>query len=95
MRSDFYPLLHSLPTLAALKEAGSSMDLLPPTTDEIREIILGPARAAGLDYEDDPDDPPGLAERLEKAASQQEGALPLLEYTLDELFNHRDKEKTP
>jgi len=54
MRSDFYHRCAELSELAALKEGAGQYDLLPPTFDEIDQMITYPARAAGLCFERDP-----------------------------------------
>lgn len=92
MRSDFYPNIQTLPTLVRLKEMGTQYDLLPPGRAEIRDIIVGPAQAAGLTFERRPQTGETLDVELERAA-RDPNALPLLEFTLDELFNFRDKTK--
>jgi len=52
--------------------------------DEVEEAIAGPAWASGLVIER------GLAERISNDLSNQPGALPLLQYALTELFEHRN-----
>lgn len=89
MRSDQYAALQTAPGLVALKESGVAFDLLPPSAAEIEEIIAGPARAAGLQYERRSDTGVGLEEELAHAALAP-GSLPFLQFTLDELFNARD-----
>ena len=54
MRSDFYHRCAELPDLVALKEGDGQYDLLPPSFDEIAQIIAYPAQAAGLRFECDP-----------------------------------------
>jgi WD40 repeat protein/energy-coupling factor transporter ATP-binding protein EcfA2 len=90
MRSDFYPALQASSRMLALKEAGGMFDLVPPSQPELREIILGPAKAAGLVFERHSETGESLDELIEKAA-EAPGALPLLEFTLDELFKRRDQ----
>lgn len=88
LRSDLYRHLQEMPALVALKEAGASYDLLPPSPEDIRGIVRGPAAAAGLTYEFDPETGVGLDEVLVRAAGQPD-VLPLLEFTLDELYKRR------
>jgi tetratricopeptide (TPR) repeat protein len=90
MRSDFYALYQTVPELVRLKEEGGQFDVLPPAASEIREIIQGPAQAAGLAFETWPETGEGIDEVLERAAAQP-GALPLLQFTLDTLYAQRDK----
>jgi len=93
MRSDKYQAFQAIPKLLALKEAGGMYDLAQPGQAEIREIIQGPAKAAGLSFEHRTETDEDLADVLEKAAASHPGSLPLLEFTLDELFKRRDESK--
>jgi len=82
MRSDFlghcasFPRLNDLVT-AHLEQVG------PMQEHELREAIERPAFKVGGELE------PGLAERLLADAKDQAGALPLLQFTLDELWTKR------
>jgi len=82
MRSDFlghcapFPRLNDLLT-AHLEQVG------PMQEYELREAIEQPAFKVGGELE------PGLAERLLADAKDQAGALPLLQFTLDELWTKR------
>ena len=91
MRSDFYPRCGEIPELVALKEGMGSYDLQPPTSAEIGQMIRFPTRAAGLRFEKSPERGESLDDLLLDAASRDPGALPLLEFTLDELFRQRDE----
>ncbi|MCA9637963.1 MAG: CHAT domain-containing protein, partial [Myxococcales bacterium] len=51
--------------------------------EQVDAIIHGPARAVGLRFED------GLVARLRADVGREPGALPLLSYTLDLLWQHR------
>lgn len=57
--------------------------VLPLTPDELEEVILKPAERTGLTVE------PGLAETIMTDLNDQPGTLPLLQYTLTELFEQR------
>ena len=57
--------------------------MLPLTADELIEAITAPAERAGLSLE------PGLAEAIIRDLGDQPGTLPLLQYTLTELFERR------
>ncbi|HUK09351.1 MAG TPA: AAA family ATPase [Stellaceae bacterium] len=87
MRSDFYAALQEIPELLNLKQLGGQFDVVPPGPSDIRDIIEGPARAAGLVFEK-LDTGEGVDEVLEKAATTP-GALPLLQFTLDVLYERR------
>ncbi|MCJ7537720.1 MAG: hypothetical protein MUO57_19515, partial [Anaerolineales bacterium] len=57
--------------------------VLPLTPDELELAIIQPARGAGLALES------GLCERIIRDLGDQPGTLPLLQYTLTELFERR------
>jgi hypothetical protein len=88
LRSDLYAPFQASALLAALRDGGAQLDLLPPEQAELAEIVAGPAAAAGLKFDRRPDGV-GLDEELAKA-SDQPGALPLLQLVLDALFEARD-----
>jgi len=90
MRSDFYPQLFSLPELMSLKDASRQYDLSIPRPHELQEIITGPALAAGISFEQD-NHSDGLEQRLLEDAEGNPGALPLLEFTLERLYQERDR----
>ena len=93
MRSDFYAEFQSVAELVALKGEGLSFDLAPPSPAEIEEIVRAPAKAAGLSYQRRASSGVGLDDEL-IAAARQPGSLPLLQFTLDELFNDRDRSES-
>jgi conflict system STAND superfamily ATPase len=93
MRSDFYPRCAEIPELVALKEGAGQYDLLPPTFAEIKQMIAYPARAAGLRFEVDPAGGERLEDVLHEAAARDPEALPLLEFTLDELYKQRTEDR--
>jgi hypothetical protein len=84
LRSDLYARLSSLPELAALANGGH-YELRPPVGAEIAQMISQPAAMAGLRFEVDADKGTGLDEAIREAAERHPEALPLLEFTLDEL----------
>ncbi|MDX1934065.1 MAG: AAA family ATPase [Capsulimonadales bacterium] len=89
MRSDFYPNCADIPELNELKKGEGQFDVLPPNVTEIGQMIRYPARAAGLRFEVRADTGEKLDETLQEAASRDPEALPLLEFTLEELFRRR------
>ncbi len=89
LRSDFYPRLANLPTLGALKEGAGQYDLMPPTSSEIGQMIRLPTRAAGLYFEEDPANSERLDDMLRDAAAEHPEVLPLLQFTLEELYQRR------
>ena len=91
MRSEFFARCAELPELAALKAGQGQLDLLPPTFAEIGQMIRYPARDAALRWGKDPDHPgQALDDVLQEAAWRDPKALPLLQFTLNELFRRRD-----
>ena len=89
MRSDFYNRCADLPELVALKAGSGQYDLLPPTFGEIGRMVRQPAAAAGLGFDEDSATGQRLDEALHEAAFKSPEALPLLEFTLDELYRRR------
>ncbi len=57
--------------------------VLPLTPDELEQAIVKPAQRVGLILE------PGLPEAIIREVGDQPGTLPLLQYTLTELFERR------
>jgi len=89
LRSDFYPRTSELESLVALKEGTGQYDLLTPTPAEIGQMIRQPAQAAGLYFEEDSTTNEKLDDVLRDAAAKNPSALPLLEFTLEELYKQR------
>jgi tetratricopeptide (TPR) repeat protein len=89
LRSDFYPRLANLPKLGALKEGAGQYDLMPPTANEIGQMIRLPTRAAGLRFEEDTKTSERLDDMLRDAAAEHPEVLPLLQFTLEELYQRR------
>jgi WD40 repeat protein len=84
LRSDF---LGALQSQAALREASFAQLLVNPMSlASIGQIIEGPAAVANLELE------PGLVQAMLQD-TEAEGALPLLAFTLHELWEHRRGEK--
>jgi Novel STAND NTPase 1 len=82
MRADF---LHRAATYPALAHAIGEHDVIvsPMTADELSQAIARPAENAGGSFE------PGLVDELIEQSLDRPGALPLLEYTLQELWKRR------
>ena len=89
-RNDFYARLARQPTLMRDKEHGAHMDLPLPTIGAIAQMIRLPARAAGLVFGADPAGLNRLDDRLCEDALNTRDALPLLQYTLQELYLQRE-----
>jgi tetratricopeptide (TPR) repeat protein len=88
-RADMYPRSASLPTLVALKEGAGQYDLMPPTATEIGQMVRLPTRAAGLRFEEDFGTNERLDDMLRDAAAARPELLPLLQFTLEELYQRR------
>jgi len=89
MRSDYYPRCAELPELVELKEGDGQYDLLPPTFDEVGQMIVYPTRAAGLKFEKHIESGRRLDAVIHEAAARDPQALPLLSFTLDELYRRK------
>ncbi len=92
MRSDFMSHLDKFPKLLTLLNNGAEYKLGFPKSTEIGQIIVKPAREAGLNFEVDSNGK-GLDDFLRESASKNQASLPLLEYLLDQLWEQRDQEK--
>lgn len=89
-RNDFYPQVVSHPSLMAGKANGSHFDLSAPTRSELMQMIRLPANAANLTWTLDPDTAMPLDEILCSEAASNPDALPMLQYTLQSLYLHKD-----
>lgn len=85
LRADLYDRPMQYPELYRLIDE-HHVSVLPMGKDELRSAIEGPAHLpeVQLTFEG------GLIEELLFAVEGQSGALPLLEFTLDQLVRHRD-----
>ncbi len=88
-RNDFYPQVSRYPLLMDGKAGGAHFDLQPPTRQEWLQMIRLPARAAQLQWQLDEASQQPLDELLCSEASQNPDALPMLQYTLQELYLQR------
>jgi tetratricopeptide (TPR) repeat protein len=86
MRSDFFAQMAAFPRLTDLCSGDGLHHLLPPRSEEIDQMIRLPADAAGISFEVDPRSGIGLDQELRAAAAPNPYSLPLLEFTLDELY---------
>ena len=85
LRADFYDRPLQYPQLGALME-DYSRNILPLTLADLYEVVRNPATLPDvrLQFEE------GLETELVFAVREQVGALPLLQFTLDQLFERRD-----
>ena len=89
VRSEFFGQCETIPELVRLKSGKGEFQLLPPTRPELSQIIRLPAIASGLEFETDRQSGANLDDALLEAAGHDSGALPILEFTLDELYKRR------
>jgi WD40 repeat protein/uncharacterized caspase-like protein len=87
LRTDFIAPCLEVPTLARLLQASSV--LVPPYLNEAdyHQIIVNPAEKVGLKVE------PELVEVLLQELSHASGDLPLLEFVLEQVWQHRQPGK--
>ena len=88
-RNDFYPQVVSQPSLMAGKANGAHFDLLAPTRSELKQMIRLPALAAGLSWQHHPEHHTPLDEQLCNDTANNPDALPMLQYTLQQLYLQR------
>lgn len=83
LRADFYdrPLIH--PEFSRLLDKGVQI-VTPLSTLELEQAILGPAERSGVEMES------GLLSEIIADIYGQPGGLPLLQYALTDLFEHRE-----
>lgn len=88
-RNDFYAHLAEHAVLMRGKSSGAHVDLASPDAAELAQIIRLPAQAAGLVFGTDPSGMHRLDDRLCADAARAQDALPLLQYTLQSLYEAR------
>ncbi|MCP4839857.1 MAG: ATP-binding protein, partial [Planctomycetes bacterium] len=93
LRSDFYPHAQQSPTFLQLKGKLGHVDLLAPDAASVQRLITEPARLAGLKFEQHEQSGRSLDEVILQDAAHDADALPLLEYTLSELYRQRNQEE--
>ena len=86
LRADFWHRVSETPALIALCEGHGRLDLLAPGLAQISQMIRLGAEAAGLSYEAAPEDGVALGDRIAEEAARAPGALPLLSYLLEQLY---------
>ena len=85
LRADFVPELPTEPRLAALYNQGNFL-LTAPLRPARMRMVIEPAQRAGLDLE------PGLAKLIVRETGDRPGALPLMAYALERLYE-RDRDQ--
>jgi len=91
MRSEFFPRVPEHKDLFQLVRHGGGYILSPPELPELHQIIRYPALAAGLQFERHPESGRDLSEQIYQDATDADDALPLLEFTLEELYQRRSE----
>lgn len=91
-RNDLYPRIAEYPVLMEGKARGGHFDLGRPSHAEIAQIIRLPAIAANLTFGVDAQSHARLDDILCESAFNGQDALPLLQYTLHELYRLRTPE---
>lgn len=86
LRSDFYPQAQLSPAFLRMKAERGHFDLTPPGTTALQQLIVQPARRAGLRFERDERTGRTLDQRILEDAARDPSALPLLQYALAELY---------
>lgn len=94
LRSDFYPRCLDHPALVDLMQGNGSYALPAPSATDIGQMIRQPASIAGLEFEEKTASGEKLDELLRDAALKDPTALPLLSYTLEQLYEQRTPEGT-
>jgi eukaryotic-like serine/threonine-protein kinase len=89
LRADFFDKMILYRPLFALKDKGAEYDLGPPGEAELTEIVQRSAEAAGLTYGIDGKTGQSLDELILNDAVGGD-SLPLLEFTLNELYAARE-----
>ncbi|MGB0600365.1 MAG: SUMF1/EgtB/PvdO family nonheme iron enzyme [Rubripirellula sp.] len=93
LRSDFYHHAQTSPAFLRIKGERGHYDLSAPDSASIHRLITEPARLSGLRFESSESTKRSLDEKILEDASVASDALPLLEYTLSELYRRRDDER--
>ena len=94
MRVDFYPRCSELPELVDLKQEAGQYDLAAPTPSEISQIIRNPVKLGGLRLDHDVALEERLEDTLRDEAAKGFESLPLLEFTLSELYRLKGEGRT-
>jgi WD40 repeat protein/serine/threonine protein kinase/two-component SAPR family response regulator len=83
LRADFYDRPLMLPDFSQLMRERTEV-VIPLTAEELAQAIREPAERAGAELET------GLVTTIVADVNEQPGALPMMQYALTELFEHRE-----
>jgi conflict system STAND superfamily ATPase len=86
LRADFWHRAADMPDMMALAQGHGRLDIAAPSPAELADMIRKPMQAAGLFFESHPETHIGLDAVLAERAAAEPGVLPLLSFTLDELY---------
>lgn len=89
LRSDFYARCLEHPLLVDLMKGNGSFALPQPGPGDLAQMIRQPAVTAGLEFEENASTGDKLDEMIRDAALRDPSALPLLSYTLEQLYEKR------
>ncbi len=89
VRSDFYQECLKVPALVRMK-GSVTYDLTAPGPDALLRVVTGPAKLAGLKF--DKKGETSLADIILRESADRTELLPLVEYLLLDLFEHRTPE---
>lgn len=92
LRSDFYPRCLEHPKLVELMRDSGTYALPAPCPNDLAQMIRQPAAAAGLAFEENPSTGEKLDDLLRDSAIKDPAALPLLSYTLEQLYERRTED---
>ncbi|MGJ8642288.1 MAG: nSTAND1 domain-containing NTPase [Luteolibacter sp.] len=92
LRSDFYPRCLEHPALISLMQGSGTYGLPAPSAADIGQMIRQPAAIAGLSFEENTVSGENLDELLRDEALKDPTALPLLSYTLEQLYEQRTED---
>jgi WD40 repeat protein/TPR repeat protein len=88
MRKDFWHRADETPDLLRLSEGFGRLELAPPTSSQLSQMIHRPAEAAGVSFEVHGTTNVPLNEVIAEEVAREPGALPLLSYLLDQLYRN-------
>lgn len=86
MRKDFWHRADETPELIRLSEGGGRLDLLPPGPAQLSQMIRRPAEAADVTFEVHATTNVPLNDVIAEEVGREPGALPLVSYVLDQLY---------
>lgn len=92
LRSDAYGAFQNVPALLRLRGSGAALDLVPPTTVELEEMVMRPVAACSPPLKFAQCNGQSLASRLVNDA-QGGDVLPLLQMTLRRLYEAEERRK--